>query len=140
MKILLSEGCPIFREGMKFVLENDGYEVDAALSKEHFYKLISTDYDVIIFDLDMLGSMAIDLAKQIDVWMTYSLNKPCRLIATYKEAIAYYMGNLFDGGLRKPFTKEKLLELIDKEFKHDKRFNNQRNLGSNGSFNQHCLV
>jgi two-component SAPR family response regulator len=140
MKILISEECEIFRAGMKFVLESQFHEVDVALSKEHFNRLLSTDYDIIIFDLDMLGSMAIDLAKQIDAWMTYSLNKPCKLIATYKYAVAYYMANLFDGGLRKPFNQQKLLEKINKEFKNVERFNNKRNIGDFGSFNQHCMV
>jgi DNA-binding NarL/FixJ family response regulator len=140
MRILLSEECPIYREGIKFVLENEGNCVNNAISRQDFTNLFSSDYDVIIFDLDMLGSLAIDLAKQIDAWMTYSLNKRCKLVATYKDGFAYYLAHLFDAGLKKPFTKEKLLKVINGDKTNDERFNNQRNIGNTGGFYEHRVV
>lgn len=140
MKILLSEGCPIFREGIKFVLENEGHDVDAALSGEHLFNLFNEEYDMVILDLDFLGSRAIDLAKIIDSQTNPYISHPIKVVATYKDAVSYYFRHLFDAGISKPFSKEKLLATINKECENVKRFNDKRNVRDNGSLYQHGMV
>lgn len=139
MKILLSEGCPIFREGMKFVLKNAGYKVTCAESREQFCHLFSCDYDLVIMDLDFLKTKAIELAEHYYAWST-PYNKTVKIIASYKDSPEYYVAHLFDAGLRKPFTKEKLLHAIKKEYTHVKRFNDKTNSRSTGNVYYQSMV
>lgn len=140
MKILLSEGCPIFREGMKSFLIKNGHKVDSPETEKSFFELVSPNYNIIIFDLDLLKSRAIDIAKSIDAWTTYSFSHRCRLIASYNDAAEYYLAYLFDAGLRKPFSAEKLIKIINKENKSVERFNHKGSIGFNRSINNNHMV
>lgn len=140
MKILLSEGCPIFREGMKLVLEKSGHDVDSAISGEHLFDLFNEEYDMVILDLDLLGSRAIDLAKIIDSQTNPYMSHPIKVVATYKDAVSYYFRHLFDAAISKPFSKEKMLSIINKECEHVERFYHKRNVRDAGSVHQHRMV
>lgn len=140
MKILLSEGEEIRLEGMRSILLNHGYQVKSCLYAKEFFKECSPKYDIIIMDLDLLKTAALEMAHNIDAWMTNSIAKPCKLIATYKEGICYYNASLFSAGLTKPFTKEKLLEVIDKEYANVKRFNDKRSSQDTWSIDKYNMV
>jgi two-component SAPR family response regulator len=142
MKILLSEELPICRQGMLSVLKNEGHNVDAVNSKNEFCNLFSNDYDIIILDLDFIGDKSIELAQQAYCHSNaYQINLT-RLVATYKDEESYFKHffYLFNAQIKKQFSKEKLLQIINKECINVEKFNNKRNFATHGSFYQYGMV
>lgn len=136
----MTDKCPIFREGMRSVLIEQGYEVDVAHSNPEFYKLFSPEYDLMIMDLDIMGTLAIELGEHVYAATNPYMNKPNKIIATYNEGVRYCRGDLFDHMIKKPFTKEKLLETVNKEYVNARRFKYQRDSQNSGNVQYQRMV
>lgn len=137
--ILLIEHDPIYRVGLKNILEGNGFEV----SLGHMQRDVCGDHNIIIIDLDSLES------ENDEVFYFIESNYECsnlfmkdtiKVIGIYSYYNKYYKPYLFDAILRKPFTPEQLLETINKEYENVKRFYDKTDRGFVGDFSLEHMV
>ncbi len=108
MKILLSESQEIFRTGVAKVLNDLNFFVETAEDLDSFKKKLDSSFDIIIFDIEMLGDYAIDIANEIN---SNPFSKTL-LISTFYNFKNNKVSNLFEKNVHKPFNKNKLLNIL----------------------------
>jgi DNA-binding response OmpR family regulator len=65
-KILVVDDEPILLKGLKFSLEQEGYEVDTAdEGKEAYAKILDNAYDAVILDLMLPGMDGLEICKKV---------------------------------------------------------------------------
>ncbi|MGX8794637.1 response regulator transcription factor [Fusibacter sp. JL298sf-3] len=65
-KILVVDDEPILLKGLRFSLEQEGYEVETAVDgKEAFDKILSNTYDAVILDLMLPGMDGLEVCKKV---------------------------------------------------------------------------
>jgi len=65
-KILVVDDEPILLKGLKFSLEQEGYEVDTAdEGKEAYAKILDNTYDAVILDLMLPGMDGLEICKKV---------------------------------------------------------------------------
>jgi len=65
-KILVVDDEPILLKGLKFSLEQEGYEVDTAdEGKEAYAKILDNPYDAVILDLMLPGMDGLEICKKV---------------------------------------------------------------------------
>lgn len=65
-KILVVDDEPILLKGLKFSLEQEGYEVETAVDgKEAYDKILANTYDAVILDLMLPGMDGLEVCKKV---------------------------------------------------------------------------
>ncbi|MDO9592453.1 MAG: response regulator transcription factor [Erysipelotrichaceae bacterium] len=65
-KLLIVDDEPILLKGLKFSLEQDGYQVDVALDGlEAYDKIMSQNYDLVVLDLMLPGIDGLEVCKRV---------------------------------------------------------------------------
>jgi DNA-binding response OmpR family regulator len=65
-KLLIVDDEPILLKGLKFSLEQDGYQVDVALDGlEAYDKIMSQNYDLVVLDLMLPGMDGLEVCKRV---------------------------------------------------------------------------
>lgn len=65
-KLLVVDDEPILLKGLKFSLEQDGYQVEVAMDgNEAFEKIMAADYDLIILDLMLPGIDGLEVCRKV---------------------------------------------------------------------------
>lgn len=65
-KILVVDDEPILLKGLRFSLEQEGYEVETAVDgKEAYDKILSNSYDAVILDLMLPGMDGLEVCKKV---------------------------------------------------------------------------
>lgn len=65
-KILVVDDEPILLKGLKFSLEQEGYEVETAIEgKEAYDKILNNIYDAVILDLMLPGMDGLEICKKV---------------------------------------------------------------------------
>ena len=65
-KILVVDDEPILLKGLKFSLEQEGYEIETSMDgKEAFEKILSSTYDAVILDLMLPGMDGLEICKKV---------------------------------------------------------------------------
>ena len=110
-KILIIEDDADIREGIKLILESEGYEVAEAANGEEGLELLDKDTDLIVLDIMMPGITGIETCKRI----REKSNTPV-LFLTAKSAERDKLSGLMAGGddyMTKPFSYSELLGRIN---------------------------
>jgi DNA-binding response OmpR family regulator len=108
MKILLSESQEIFRTGIAKILNDLNFFVEIADDLISFKKKLDNSFDIIIFDVEMLGDYAFNIANE----MQCNPFRETLLIATFYDIKNNKIPNLFEKNVHKPFNKNKLLNIL----------------------------
>lgn len=65
-KLLVVDDEPILLKGLKFSLEQDGYQVEVAVDGNEAYdKILENDYDLIVLDLMLPGMDGLEVCKRV---------------------------------------------------------------------------
>ena len=65
-KLLVVDDEPILLKGLKFSLEQDGYQVDVAVDgNEAYEKILENEYDLIVLDLMLPGIDGLEVCKRV---------------------------------------------------------------------------
>lgn len=65
-KLLVVDDEPILLKGLKFSLEQDGYQVEVAIDGNEAYdKILENDYDLIVLDLMLPGMDGLEVCKRV---------------------------------------------------------------------------
>lgn len=65
-RILVVDDEPILLKGLRFSLEQEGYEVETAVDgKEAFDKILANNYDAVILDLMLPGMDGLEVCKKV---------------------------------------------------------------------------
>ncbi|MDK9709762.1 response regulator transcription factor [Acidaminobacter sp.] len=65
-KLLVVDDEPILLKGLKFSLEQDGYQVEVAVDGNEAYdKILENDYDLIVLDLMLPGIDGLEVCKRV---------------------------------------------------------------------------
>jgi len=65
-KLLVVDDEPILLKGLKFSLEQDGYQVEVAVDgNEAFEKIMENEYDLIVLDLMLPGIDGLEVCKRV---------------------------------------------------------------------------
>lgn len=118
MKILLSEENKIHRIGIETLLYEKGCLVTSALNQTDFLTQLEENiFDCIIFDLDMMSSVALKKAMEI---RSNKRNALIKLVGTYQSGFRYLRCDLFDSILHKPLEENKLLKAVGMDIDDEK--------------------
>ncbi len=113
-QVLVVDDEAVIREGMRRILESDGYCVETSASgKTALEKMQERDFDVVITDLKMPGMDGIEVLKAIKILQP---DVPVLMItgyATVDTAVEAMKYGAFDY-IAKPFTLEQISEKVRK--------------------------
>lgn len=112
-RILIIDDDEVVCNGVKSILEKEGYEVDTSLSGESgLEKVKSADYDLIYLDIHMPGMSGLDTFRTIKKIKKDA--KVCIVTAMTEDKMAEYMLLIKEGAVskivHKPVFKETLLK------------------------------
>lgn len=115
-KLLLADDHPIFRKGLRDILENTFERteiIECENGPEALQKIVTANPDVAILDIDMPGMNGLDVAKAV-----LGKNSTTRIIILTmyreKEMIKKAMLSGASGYLLKDFAVQELIDCIDK--------------------------
>ena len=111
MKILVVDDEKLLVKGIKFNLENDGYEVAAAYDGEEAVELAKTgNFDLIILDLMLPGIDGFEICRRI----REKKNIPVLMVSAKKEDIDKIrgLGMGADDYITKPFSPSELVARV----------------------------
>jgi PAS domain S-box-containing protein len=114
--ILIVEDSPTQAERLRFILEEDGFQVESATTAEEALKLAEeTRYDLILSDVVMPGQSGYELCRKIKSLPT-ARRTPVILLTTLDNPMAIIEGldSGADNFLTKPYQTEELLHRINK--------------------------
>jgi PAS domain S-box-containing protein len=114
--ILIVEDSPTQAERLRFILEEEGFQVGSATTAEEALKLAEeTRYDLILSDVVMPGQSGYELCRKIKSLPT-ARRTPVILLTTLDNPMAIIEGldSGADNFLTKPYQTEELLHRIDK--------------------------
>lgn len=109
-RILLVDDEPLILKGLKFSLEQDGYETDSATDGEQALKMIqSNNYDLVLLDVMLPGLSGIEVCQRTretsDVpiimltakaeYLIHILALCCEHDYWYVACFAHYLANLY---------------------------------------------
>ncbi|ADN10125.1 response regulator transcription factor [Sulfurimonas autotrophica] len=107
MNILLMEDDPVLSDILLDFLREE-WDVDYAYSSQEVYeRLESSNYDLFIFDINVMGKNGVELLKEL---RKFSNNTPAIFITAYRDT--EHLQRAFDAGahdyIKKPFELEEL--------------------------------
>ena len=112
--VLVVDDEAVIREGMRRILESDGYRVDTSASgRTAIEKIQERDFDVVITDLKMPGMDGMEVLKTIKILQP---DVPVIIITGYSTvdtAVEAMKNGAFDY-IAKPFTPEQISEKVQK--------------------------
>jgi DNA-binding NtrC family response regulator len=112
--VLVVDDEAVIREGMRRILEGDGYRVDTSASgRAAIEKIQERDFDVVITDLKMPGMDGMEVLKTIKILQP---DVPVIIITGYSTvdtAVEAMKSGAFDY-IAKPFTPEQISEKVQK--------------------------
>jgi PAS domain S-box-containing protein len=114
--ILIVEDSPTQAERLRFILEEEGFQVESATTAEEALKLAEeTRYDLILSDVVMPGQSGYELCRKIKSLPT-ARRTPVILLTTLDNPMAIIEGldSGADNFLTKPYQTEELLHRINK--------------------------
>lgn len=113
-KILLIDDEDHLRNGVKRILELEGYNVETAENgTEGIRKGVTGDFDVILIDLKMPDIGGIEVLRELRLQKPYSICYIATAFASYETAVeATKLGA--EGYILKPFTSDELIHDINK--------------------------
>ncbi len=122
IKALIADDQPLFREGLKRILEGSSDIVvtgEASNGQELLKKVRKYDYDVVLLDISMPGRDGLDVLKQL---RTMRHNLPVLMLSIFPEEL-YGVRSLKAGAsgyLTKKSTPKELIMAIKKVSKGEK--------------------
>ena len=132
-RILVVDDEKVMVKGIRFNLENEGYEVDVGYNgREAVDKARATDYDLIILDLGLPDMDGMDILRQLRAWSSLPVVVVSARSHERDKVQALDMGA--DDYLTKPFGTDELLARVRTAIRHTRTASGNDEIAQKGTY------
>ena len=132
-RILVVDDEKVMVKGIRFNLENEGYEGDVGYNgREAVDKARATDYDLIILDLGLPDMDGMDILRQLRAWSSLPVVVVSARSHERDKVQALDMGA--DDYLTKPFGTDELLARVRAAIRHTRTASGNDEIAQKGTY------